>query len=352
FVPYYYVVRAEDDSGDGAGPCAAGNEDGNTVERSSEATGPDSVFRVWTFETDEGWTLEGEWERGAPQGLGGSSGGSTRGDPDPAAAYEGAAVLGVDLSGLGVEPGNYEDEVTWFATSPPTDVSSRGNVHLRFQRWLGVEKGTFDQATVETRVDGGPWTTVWQNSTADHLSDGAWVPQDLDLSPQAAGGQALELRFGISTDTSVIYCGWNVDALELYEITACTEGFPGLPPVPDGRFTGGQAMRASRAATDGWVDLTWDVATCPGSSYHLYAGDSDDLQQYAYSAATCFLDTSGSDSAPVPDPLPGHFTWWLMVSADGTTESHHGRDSTGAVRPATAGGLCGILDTDTTGTCP
>jgi len=28
-IPYYYVVRAEDDSGNGTGPCAGGNEDTN-----------------------------------------------------------------------------------------------------------------------------------------------------------------------------------------------------------------------------------------------------------------------------------------------------------------------------------
>ena len=53
------------------------------------------------FETDIGWTLEGDWQIDAPQGLGTAPG-------DPTAASEGIRVLGHDLTGLGSTPGDYE----------------------------------------------------------------------------------------------------------------------------------------------------------------------------------------------------------------------------------------------------
>ena len=46
------------------------------------------------FETANGWTLPGEWERGAPTGQGSGSG-------DPTGAWSGTDVLGIDLSGTG-----------------------------------------------------------------------------------------------------------------------------------------------------------------------------------------------------------------------------------------------------------
>ncbi|WP_148660971.1 hypothetical protein [Marinilabilia salmonicolor] len=56
------------------------------------------------FETDQGWTLTGEFERGAPAGGSGS-----HGNPNPTDAYSGTNVIGTDLDGaysdyLAIEP--------------------------------------------------------------------------------------------------------------------------------------------------------------------------------------------------------------------------------------------------------
>jgi len=45
-VEYFYIVRAEDHSGFGDGPCIAGNEDTNTVEKSARVTGPFSKLNL------------------------------------------------------------------------------------------------------------------------------------------------------------------------------------------------------------------------------------------------------------------------------------------------------------------
>ena len=56
---YYYIVRAEDQTGLGAGPCAGGQQDDNTTEISAAATGPDEVFFEDDIEGGAGnWTTE------------------------------------------------------------------------------------------------------------------------------------------------------------------------------------------------------------------------------------------------------------------------------------------------------
>ena len=348
---YYYIVRAEDDSGDGSGPCGAGNEEGNTAERTATPTGPDEVFYTTGFEQGSEWSLEGEWQIGAPAGRGGSADGGS-GNPDPAAAFAGSAVLGSDLDGLGSQPGNYENSIApaEYATGPAFDATTRSQVFLRYQRWLGVERNRYDQATVEV-FDSNNWIEVWRNDDTS-FSDTTWIGEEIDISAQAAGKPNARIRFGIASDGSVIYGGWNIDQLELYSPGACNSGLPGVPPVPDGRLAPGAPMTAAKTGSGEDVHLTWDVSTCPSTTYHLFHGDAADLSNYGYSGGVCGLSTTGDDTVPIPPPAAGSFTWWLLAGTEGTTEGHHGFRSDGTIRPASGVGLCGVLDHDASGSCP
>ncbi len=347
---YHYLVRAEDNSGDGAGPCAMGNEDSNGEEQSGFATGPLRSYVHYDFEAADGWTLEGEWEIGAPQGLGGSAGGGSAG-PDPTSAFAGTGVLGTDLSGQGSYSGNYENSLpATYATSPTFDTGTEAEALLRFRRWLGSEKSRYDQATVEV-YDGSAWQTVWTNPD-ESFADTAWQEIELDVSAHLAGQTTAQVRFGIDTDVSVIYCGWNIDELDVLGGARCNAPGAGISPVPDGARDGGTAMQATRAASAGDVTVSWDVTTCPAPSTHLYYGDSDTLTSYGFAGAACSLSASGNATVAIPDPQPGHFTWWTLASADGATESHHGSNSAGALRTANGNGFCGVSEHDVTGTCP
>ncbi|MFP4460430.1 MAG: hypothetical protein ACLFSQ_12685, partial [Candidatus Zixiibacteriota bacterium] len=78
------------------------------------------------FSTDLGWTLDaGEWERDACAGLG-SGGGQTDPSEDVTPTSTDNMVLGYDLTGLGSNPGNYENNMsaTEWATSPVIDCGS------------------------------------------------------------------------------------------------------------------------------------------------------------------------------------------------------------------------------------
>ncbi len=169
------------------------------------------------FESDEGWTFSGgEWERGAPQGLGGSDG-----DPDPSSAYSGSSVLGYDLT----SDGDYESDITTthWATSPVIDCTGKEDISLSFQRWLGVESSSYDHAYIEV-YDGSAWQQIWSNGAT--MSDGAWNYIQYDVPQYADDNPEFQIRFGLgTTDGSVQYCGWNIDDLKLsYESYEWTDG--------------------------------------------------------------------------------------------------------------------------------
>ncbi len=348
---YYYIVRAEDDSSFGQGPCNSGNEDTNQVTLDAAATGPEDVFYTDGFEGGgTGWVLEGEWQIGVPQGKGGADGGGS-GEPDPSQAASGVYVLGHDISGSGAFPGNYENGLgsPQNSISPNIDTSARDEVRLRFRRWLNVRAAPGDQAIVEG-FNGSSWTPLWNNPDSP-LYDGAWALLDLDATAGLAGTPTARIRFAQASDSAGVASGWNVDQVELYQPTSCASGAPNLPPVPDGKQAG-TAMTAEKSTADGSrVIVHWDVSTCPGPAYHLFHGNSDDLPSYGYNGGVCQLDIGGQATVSLPDPAPGRFLWWVIVAADGSTEGIHGYTSGGSIRPARGEGLCGILDQSTAGSC-
>ncbi len=154
----------------------------------------------------EGWTMTGEWEYGAPQGLGGGT------SFDPAAAYTGDYVYGYDLSGDGL----YENSIPAYAlTTTALDCTGFVNVRLRFQRWLGVESAAWDHATIEVSNNGTDWTTVWDHAGGS-FTDASWTQLAYDISAVADGQPTVYIRWVMGpTDWSVKYCGWNIDDVEI-----------------------------------------------------------------------------------------------------------------------------------------
>jgi hypothetical protein len=347
---YHYLVRAEDDTGDGTGPCYGGNVEHNEEIHDGRATGPRDVFFYRGFETDSsGWALSGEWQIAVPRGAGGPDGGG-QGNPDPEGAADGFYALGHDLTGAGDRPGNYENGLSTpeIALSPVFDATGRDEVRLRFLRWLGTHGSPGDQASVDV-YDGSDWTNAWSNdSTA--IYDDAWVEVDVDITDGVAGAANAQLRFSQGSDGSGVACGWNVDQIEVYEPAACASDAIGVSPVPDGAWAPGAPMTSERGSGDA-VTVRWDVSRCDSPGYHLFVGDQGTLANLGYNDARCDLGAGGEASVELPTPSPGGLTWWVVAGADGTVEGIHGYDSAGGVRGADAGGQCGLTDQDTSGVC-
>lgn len=187
--------------------------DGSSISYPNNAADPlyefyvGEVTKLWCADFETGaddWTHganpanRDEWEVGQPQGLGG----------DPHKAHGGNNVFGIDLS----TDGQYRRSATLWAESPEIDLKGNTNVRLQYYRWLGVEDGFFDNASV--LVNG---TKLWSNfaSPSDTMNgknhlDKEWRFADLDLAAQAATGK-VKVRFELASDPGFNMAGWNLD---------------------------------------------------------------------------------------------------------------------------------------------
>lgn len=167
------------------------------------------------FEQNLGWVLTGEWQRDVPRGLGGIIPGqsNTSGSSDPGNAVSGSQVLGTDLSGLGVFPGNYEPNLpplAYVAISPEINAKYFNSIRLSFQRWLNVH--LFDKASIDISTDNGlTWTTFWTNQQVQNTSSWSQVSYQL---PQANRMPSVRFRFTLGdTGGTNVQSGWNIDNL-------------------------------------------------------------------------------------------------------------------------------------------
>jgi len=169
-----------------------------------------NVFFSETFDGDPGWTIDNGseptmgWAFGQPTGQAQDSYGA----PDPTSGATGDTIYGVNLDG-DIPSDLSENELT--LTTPVIDLSDSTSAQLRYQRWLGVERDTYDNARVRLSIDSGAsWSTVWENGGTT-IDENAWSENVVELS--AAAGQSevqIQWTYG-STDGSWNYCGWNID---------------------------------------------------------------------------------------------------------------------------------------------
>jgi cysteine-rich repeat protein len=186
--------------------------DANVTRWYETYVGPVTPIYCTDFETDpvaDGWTLDGfEW--GRLQRL------VTTDDPE--AAYDGVNVLATNLRGA------YLALRTATATMPELDVSQYDRVRLQYRRYLNVEDGNYDRASI--RVDGVPlWSNAAGNQGISHHHDAEWEFHDVDLTPVAADGR-VQVAFQLiangaspsgasppSYERQIQYGGWTVDSL-------------------------------------------------------------------------------------------------------------------------------------------
>ncbi|MEW6074597.1 MAG: hypothetical protein AB1726_18645 [Planctomycetota bacterium] len=164
-----------------------------------------------------GWThlsyngAQDDWQHssqvGSPNGSYGLSG-------DPPYAYSGTNIWGNDLGATGWN-GAYQDNVDNALRSPILDLSAASGAVLRFQRWLTIESGQWDQGNVY--VDG---VLVWTNPYSTDLLDTSWVGMEIDIAAIADGNPSVQLEWNLDSDSSVVFGGWNVDDVEILSIEA------------------------------------------------------------------------------------------------------------------------------------
>jgi hypothetical protein len=160
------------------------------------------------FETDiDGWTPGskqagvGDFQWGEPLGVGG----------DPSAAFSGTKVLGNRLVGKGT----YRPKRASFIDAPVVDRMGNARLRLQFRRWLTVEDGAFDEATISVnghvlwRNEG---TSEWDGSMTHR--DEEWRFEDLSLDKVLKLDEpTATVRFALEADDALEFGGWTVDDL-------------------------------------------------------------------------------------------------------------------------------------------
>jgi hypothetical protein len=186
---------------------------GDTYREVVLIVGTGALRYEWLLNEDPGWTMEEDWEFGQPLGLGGE-----HGNPDPSSGYTGDNVFGYNLAG------DYPNDLAeQHLTSTAIDCSGLYGVHVKFMRWLGVESPEYDHAYVRVSADGTNWTNVWANVA--EVADGSWEEVDLDISSVASNQETVYLRWTMgSTDEGWVYCGWNIDDVQIFAVEDITIG--------------------------------------------------------------------------------------------------------------------------------
>lgn len=240
-------------------------DDGTQLSYPQNPADPDyqmyvgNVETIWCADFESGiadWTIGGtptqriEWEAGAPMGVGG----------DPKTAHGGANVLGIDL---GNDDGIYSSRTTQYIESPEIDLAGHTNVRLQYWRWLNVEDGVYDPATISVNDE-----IVWQNKTSQGMptndeinhTDKEWRFQDVDLAQYTATGK-VKLKFQLVSDQGLEFGGWTMDDVCLV--------IPGAPTASCGNGT----VDADEACDDG---NTTDGDGCSSTCETEGGGGGDD----------------------------------------------------------------------------
>jgi len=226
---------------------------------------PGLYYRESFENNPAGWTLQGEWQIGAPQGLGAYGGGA-----DPSAAYNNTRTLGHDQTGLGANPGAYEPGRTEKARMPAQDATTWTNTKLLLQRRLASGKG--DDASIWIFSPVG----LPLFRTQDALTiDSSWQAMSWDVASQVDGKPSVLLEFQQKSDGSGNYAGWTVDEI-IFKNGALPDYGPcgscGAAPA----FAGGRSAIDNNACGATGVTVSWDKApawgTGGGGTYAVYRG--------------------------------------------------------------------------------
>lgn len=147
---------------------------------------------------------------------------------DPSEAFTGHKVWGNDLGG-GNYNGEYQSSIENRLSSPAIDVGSSTELILQYRRWLNVEDGVYDQASILAND-----TQVWTNHATseaigdEQTQDQEWMLHTVRLS---AVQSPLTLAWDLHSDGGLEFGGWNIDDVCVYAPAA--EVDTGTPDTGD-----------------------------------------------------------------------------------------------------------------------
>ncbi len=260
---------------------------GDTTRRVHLAIGEPVRNHGWNLDTDPGWSREGEWQFGRPEGQGGSP---SCGNPDPASGATGTNVFGINLAG------NYDRMAgdPQYLVLEPVDLSAAAGTKLRFMRWLNAGQAPVVSQAVEVSVDGGAtWQPVWQADGP--VADDHWTLVEYDV-PAADHQPDVRFRFKHQVQLTVVdsCSGWNVDDIEVLASPAT----------------------ARVHVTVDREEVSWDREN-GAPSYDVVRGDVGELLASGgdFTSATeeCLADDVDADRISWSAVPPAGTAWWVLV---------------------------------------
>ena len=268
----------------------------------------------WNMDSSPGWSTEGLWEWGVPQGLGG---GNYQGGPDPTSGHTGSNVYGYNLSG------NYEPNLPErHLTTGAIDCTGLTQVTLKFWRWLGLEASADplpfgDHAYIRVSNDGVNFHVVSAGENGNfNIEDTSWHFMERDISVYANGQPAVYIRWTMgATDDSYNFCGWNIDDVEIWAVRSATS-----PTATTGSAT---SVSSNSATLNGTVNPN-GASTSVVFDYGLTTG-------YGSTATASQSPLSGTSSQAVNAGISGlgqGFTYHYRVAATNTAGTTYGSDKT------------------------
>jgi len=269
---------------------------------------------TYTLDSDPGWQTEGQWQHGRPQGLSG----------DPNGGFSGLNVYGYNLAGAYTN-----DMPATYLTMPPINCTGLSRVTLSFARWLGVEAGSYDKATIEASTDGTHWETVWSHVGSD-LQETAWSQQSYNLTSIADDQPFVLIRWGMGpTDGGTTFSGWNIDDVSIKAIGTPSSN---QPPFARSLFVSTaveQEIGIELDATDGNGDpLEYQILSLPTE------GQIRDPIGGVISTTPYTLLSGGRDVVYEPGPDAGVLDVFAYRAFDGTLYSNTAAVTIEVLRPA------------------
>ncbi len=165
---------------------------------------------------------------------------------DPVRAASGRNVVGNDLGqGSGRVDGRYQGNTTTAMYTQNIDTQGHTEVHLQYRRWLTVEDGLNDQASIYA---GGQklWTNLASEQASDPLLQGLvnhldkeWRFHDVDVSSGIVDGH-VQVKWELTTNRRRSYGGWTLDDVCLVAVAVCGNNkVEGNEQCDDGNTTDG-----------------------------------------------------------------------------------------------------------------
>jgi hypothetical protein len=220
---------------------------GDKQESITLGVGTPRVQIAFNMDAEPGFTAQGDWKHGKPQGLSG----------DPTSGFTGNNVYGYNLAGA--FPANLPET---HLTTAAIDCSNLTQTKLRFRRWLCVETANYDHAYVRVSTDGVTWKQLWQNPFAQ-TTDTSWQLQEFDISEIADGKSTLYVRWTMGTTDSIVQgCGWNVDDVEIWGVKASPKSCTSDADCVDTSFCNGTESCVAGQCGSGTPVSCGDAISC------------------------------------------------------------------------------------------